>query len=535
MLLFFGCLFFLFVLQATLKKENTKASVGSVTYYQKVTSGISTGRYQVNGIQAFCIQYHKNPAPKGTAIAAITESGNEMLRKALYYGYGGPGTVLDTSDNAWVQTAIAASCAYNGVETHGNYAKREFYRSLAARANTPSNFRVYIAETEPSNVQNLAYYTYQPQGTLTLIKTSRQTEVTANNSCYSLNGATYGVYVDAACTAAVGSLVTGSNASSAALTLPAGIYYVKEMTPPTGYAISGDVQTVTITDKVASTVIFSDVPQMNPVAMLLQKVDSKTKTAYPEGKAVLFDAEYEVKFYAGQWSSNPEDAGITPIRTWVFKTDEAGQIYYSSECCISGDALFYNLAGLPALPLGTITIKEIKAPEGYLLNSEVVVRHITSSGNEESVYTYQVPTVEDKAKPKPYSLCIYKTNEFGQSLAGAEFALFLDESCTQEYGKGLTDEEGKLVFRDLQVETTYYLLELAAPDGYRLPKDEFGNEVVHEIYEQDTPKSEMKEITITNETGKRLPETGSKTIVPMLTTGVCMCVYSMKTRKKKER
>lgn len=515
-----------------MKKQDTQASVGSVTYYQKVTSGISTGRYQVNGIQAFCLEYQKSAVPKGTPIIAITESTNEMLRKALYYGYGGPGTVLDMSDDSWVQTAIAASCAYNGVETHGNYAKRAFYRTLSARASTPSNFKVYVAQTQSDSLQNLGYYTYQPQGTLKLTKTSSQTAVTTGNSCYSLSGAVYGVYTNSDCSASVGQLTTGSDGQSGTITLQAGTYYVKEITPPKGYALSTTVNTVSITDKMETTVTFSDVPQMNPITLLLQKVDSTTKNAYPQGVPVLFDAQYKVKFYAGQWSSNPADAGAVPVRTWIFETDEAGQIYYTSDYYISGDSLFYNLAGLPSLPLGTITIEEIKAPEGYLLNTEIVVRQITSSGNAESVSTYQIPTVEEKAKPKPYSLHIYKTNESGQALAGAEFGVFLDESCTEEYIRGVTDEEGKLEVKNLLVGTRYYIVETVAPTGYGLPKDEFGNNMVHEIYEKSTPKSEVKEITIINEVGKRLPETGTRMMIPILAAGVAMCGFSLRVKKE---
>ena len=46
-------------------------------------------------------------------------------------------------------------------------------------------------------------------------------------------------------------------------------------------------------------------------------------------------------------------------------------------------------------PIGTITIQETKAPEGYLLNPEVFVRQITSTGTSESVNTYNNPIVPE--------------------------------------------------------------------------------------------------------------------------------------------
>ena len=45
---------------------------------------------------------------------------------------------------------------------------------------------------------------------------------------------------------------------------------------------------------------------------------------------------------------------------------------------VSGDAFYYNSAGtIVTLPLGTVTIQETKAPEGYLINNELFIRGFT--------------------------------------------------------------------------------------------------------------------------------------------------------------
>lgn len=63
---------------------------------------------------------------------------------------------------------------------------------------------------------------------------------------------------------------------------------------------------------------------------------------------------------------------------------------------VSGDAFYYNSAGtIVTLPLGTVTIQETKAPEGYLINSELFIRQITASGSMESVETYNEPIVKE--------------------------------------------------------------------------------------------------------------------------------------------
>ncbi|MFR5070439.1 MAG: prealbumin-like fold domain-containing protein [Eubacteriales bacterium] len=55
---------------------------------------------------------------------------------------------------------------------------------------------------------------------------------------------------------------------------------------------------------------------------------------------------------------------------------------------MSGDEFYYNSHGSVTLPIGTITIQETKAPEGYLLNPEIFIRQITSDGLSEGVNTY---------------------------------------------------------------------------------------------------------------------------------------------------
>lgn len=50
---------------------------------------------------------------------------------------------------------------------------------------------------------------------------------------------------------------------------------------------------------------------------------------------------------------------------------------------MKGDALYKMTDGTEALPLGTVTIQEIKPPKGYFLNEEVFVFQIKSEGTGE--------------------------------------------------------------------------------------------------------------------------------------------------------
>lgn len=59
-------------------------------------------------------------------------------------------------------------------------------------------------------------------------KSSSNTTVTNGNDCYSLSGATYGVYSDKGCTKSVATLTTNANGNTDTVELRAATYYVKE-------------------------------------------------------------------------------------------------------------------------------------------------------------------------------------------------------------------------------------------------------------------------------------------------------------------
>ena len=129
-LLLFCIIFFCVSMQAHAQ------SAGKVTGYEKITWGISTGRYYVNGTHAFCAQYNKSWPIVGTEVTRIESCTNEVLRKALYYGYNGPANTLGTDERAHVLTAIAVSDANIGERETGAASKYDaFYWDIV---NNPS-------------------------------------------------------------------------------------------------------------------------------------------------------------------------------------------------------------------------------------------------------------------------------------------------------------------------------------------------------------------------------------------------------------
>lgn len=316
--------------------------------------------------------------------------------------------------------------------------------------------------------------TYQPSGSLKLKKLSANIAVTENNGNYSVEGAEFGVYKQASLSgdSKVGVLKTDAKGVSKALTLQPGIYYVKETKAPKGYAICPDTKTVTVSSGQDSEVEFVDVPQLCPIEILLKKIDEETGKNEPQGNAVLSGAEFIVKYYDGFWKENedPAELGKTPKRTWVFATDQKGQCAYGKQHLISGDQLYVDLKGNPALPLGTVTIQETKAPEGYLINPKVFVRQITSKGMEETVDTYEIPCVSERI----LQLNLVKKQENSEiPIPGVEFEHERPDG-TKEIVK--TNEKGELSLKGLG-QGTHRLRETEVMEGYLLN----GNVIEFEI------------------------------------------------------
>ena len=362
---------------------NANASAGSVTGYQKITWGISTGRYYVNGIHAFCSEYNKTWPTVGTQITSIVPCEDEVVRKVLYYGYNGPANTLGTDARAHVLTAIAVSDAKIGVQaTYVKEKYNEFYRSVVNNPSQyptpPNNFKVYYAIPVSSAMQTLAFYEIEKNGYVTADKKSADSSVTEGNSNYTLEGAEYGIYAEQtlAESSRVGTLITNKEGKTNTLELAPGTYYAREIVAPKGYEKSEEVHQFTVSSEQTSFLHFQDSPKTYEIDVLLQKVDSQTGFNKPQGQATLEGARFQVKFYPALFGDEKklEELQLEPTRTWVFKTDQEGVVRIQDSYKTKGDVLFSKF------PLGTLLIQEIQASEGYSINEEVFIRQITEEG-----------------------------------------------------------------------------------------------------------------------------------------------------------
>ena len=204
-------------------------------------------------------------------------------------------------------------------------------------------------------------------------KTTANEIVTNGNAMYSIVGATFGIFLDQNCSNQIGTLTTNENGETNEVEVTAGNVYIKELSAPKGYKLDTTVRSLKVEAGKTAVLNVSDVPKVTETLVDLFKIDMETGKATAQGDAALSGAEFTWHYYDGFYTKDnlPEKA----TRTWVTKTvaekDSNGNIHYVTKLAdaykVSGDA-FYTQNEKSVLPLGTLTVEETKAPDGYLLD-----------------------------------------------------------------------------------------------------------------------------------------------------------------------
>ncbi len=498
-----------------------------------------TGNYT-----GYCVQ-PMSPPPSGTY--QVSRLDNDVMKALLMMAPGYPyyeayGKIIynEADNNTYAYAHAALSYAYEGsltglsasmqagVTNMVHYATAAVQGSWALEIHENlDRYQVYIAYNDQ---QDIVWLEEQPKGNVQLQKVSAQTDITEGNFCYSLEGVVYGVYTDAGCTAQAGELVTDASGKSGLLSVNAGTYYVKEKTPPRGYALDGTVYRVDVQAGQTAQVSAKDIPQKNPVEVLLKKYDGELdfqeEGNAPQGAASLAGAEFTFRFYTGDYDSLEKLEGVSPARTWVFRSDDRGFVSTQEEYFVEGDPVWRDGNGGFFLPLGTVTIQETKAPQGYNLNSETQLVRVTPEGTGEQVQTYQTPAFEEDVIRGDLELIkVYQNEEEKEDvlegIEGVEFTL-TSRTTGQEVLRIVTDREGKATTRSEDyprgrlVYDTYLVTETKTPEGYN-PVKPFEVEISEEnvtvsgIYRQDTLiTSPIQVLKVDASTGKTIPAAGTE-------------------------
>lgn len=353
------------------------------------------------------------------------------------------------------------------------------------------------------NGQNtIALSTIQQTGTLQIGKEILHEEMIAGNKLYgNVQDAVFTLYRKSDHRPAATLTIGADGLSNKVTGLVEGEYYLRETTFPAGMSAVGtgenpddpedknyykvDIKAGEDHTWYAAHRIIN-IFKNDPAGMLVGKIDKDTNKNRPQGSASLKGAQFTIKYYDGYYDTDPAAQGIKALRTWVFETDEKGESHLSRiNQKVSGDPLYQDSIGNNCLPLGTLTIQETKAPEGYRIgDANVHVRKITESGMGEHVQTYDHPIFKEPVIRGGLYLEKWdferdaKIPQGEATLGGAVFEIVNKSAGTvyvenKEYAKGeivgtiTTNEKGEAKTSDQYLPYgDYEVREKTPPKGY---------------------------------------------------------------------
>ena len=453
----------------------TLISLGEERWYDDVFSGYddSMGHWKTyhftvqddygNEYEAICVEPHKDTPRESETFTATKEYGTDDIEARVMFWAVGAGwddeewgvlkdypyelrwiiahhtIALANGQDDW-NTPLNGNGTFLG-DGEGKLGWELCQKLLNIAANiSPSSVGYECSLTYLSNDarvnQNLGVYNDTPvkelTGSVRFNKESAMPSISDGNSCYSLAGAEISIYSDADCTDLLETLTTGEDGYTDyySTTFREGdsvTLYFKETKAPKGFFINDEVRSITLDSEDSYTETITDMPGNDPILLVLSK---RTADGHGSGNTRLEGAEYTVKYYDTISDTDPAQSGSTAKYTWVFKTDEKGRIQLTPDYLLSGsDGLITNFAYLYTIPIGTITIQETKAPEGYLLNDTVYVAKTDIVNG--IVRTTNLPTDDNAAQETPYegTISIQKFLGGGSTVKtsepDAEFEIYL--------------------------------------------------------------------------------------------------------------
>ena len=264
-------------------------------------------------------------------------------------------------------------------------------------------------------IAKFPFYVTVPQqvqpGDIKLIKKSSNTDLTNGNNNYSLEGATYEVYDNKACTGKASYTMTIKKGTDGTYTatledVPAGTWYVKETKAPKGYTLNSKVYEVEVPQNDTIEVPVED----NPITLTinLAKVSALPDCSNNNENYSLQNAVYTV-----YTDANCKSPAMKDGKNVTLTTDKNGK------------------ASVSGLSKGTYYIKETTAPKNWAIDSTVYTVDATSDDDANAGVISKTVTSKETPVLDPISILLKKTDSKGDAARSLENARFVIKYYTK--------------------------------------------------------------------------------------------------------
>lgn len=494
---------------------------------------------------AYCVEADR-AAPVSWSDYSDTEvTVDQTAVKDAYYGYGYPGHedemwIAATQMAIWLDTGQVQqikSIHYGGAHPRNAHTLeeymacvdeiRELVKAEAEMSRRDVKEMYFVAA--PAGTHNAKYQAVMAAGLweqtgelqLKVEKKSSMSAVTDQNTAYSLQGASFSFYRDAACRELFYAMDENDEITDeqGVFTKSFGTYdypdlnsikekglWAVETKAPKGFELDSTPQKVDIIQNGKAFTIYHkkiDRPEYAPVKLRIIKKNALVA----ENPAPMSGAQFTICYYKNR---NLEGK---PARKWVIQTLETSEGQYAAQLgkkwLVKGDDLICDADGTALIPAGAITIEETKAPEGYTVDGQYTIeesgRQIAVPDQNGVAVLYALMNenkgtvelmrdnqpggeIQKEEMPDLYQLSVQKldgTTGKNEGQGGAldfttGFILINDSPYARSVAGTVvpaggsyaftTDSEG--VARVMNVERgSYFLKETSAPYGYILPAD----------------------------------------------------------------
>lgn len=423
------------------KQINLKAKATIKTY------PILYGATTIPGTQDYCLSTYPFEATEAATILKITipsvnikkvdKNTNVVLKGAEFNIYKdvNENGKLDSEDTFVIKSEATKS---NGITTVIGLAVGKY---IAKEIKAPEGYLLDSTAIQAFEIKangnsiNLQFGDVEPLGTITINKTNNlgnklagaEFQIIANeniqNATKTKTYYTKGQVVKTATTNSNGQIIVDN--------LPLGNYLVKETKAPTGYLLNTNTYNVNLSYKDQNTAVINytidKIIDEEPLGTInITKQDAETGYT-SQGNATFEDAEY--KIYAAEDIYN------------VAKTKK----FYSKDQVVATRIIREDgkTDAVTNLPMGKYYVKETKAPEGYLIDSNTYNVTLSYKDQTSEVITTSITSKENvkKRQVNIFKSGIKILSGLVQGLEGAEFTIKLNSNVEKALDQGYSYEE----------------------------------------------------------------------------------------------